>query len=291
MKDIHYLVQELKDLLVHGSEMNLADLQYNAEFLYDQWNYLSDILSNHGMSEFDGEKEFNGLYNKLLRLYPIKLSCYNRDPETLLAEDLDLGLCSYYDVGLEKLDENELRSIQQEVTNYISKRSVCDPSTEDAEFADILIKQHPVALLKQDDMIMLAAGLKDVTHSFVQYIECNRPDRWRWSIDTINISQYLFELMVETTYKTIKGVNLDDFTYDIRHAFIYHQADVPDWLEKAINESVDSLENILVDTLEYIEKNGYHKFDYEAWLRPVFYNVGLFGIIFTLEQEPINQKK
>lgn len=37
--------------------------------------------------------------------------------------------------------------------------------------------------------------------------------------------------------------------------------------------------------LDLIESNDWYAMDYEAWLRPVLYNIGIQGVLFALEQK------
>ena len=280
--DVFDFIKELKHLLLKGQEMDIDTLQYEAESLYHFYSKRVDKLLDNGISDIEGAKEFDGLYKKLKRAYPIETTVYDRDEESCLAEELDFGFPIEED-EVRHVNEGDLTRIQRNIINFIANRSVSDPYENDPEFADILIKQKPVVYVEQYDLMEMASGLKGITTSFVQYIEYYRPARWRWGIDLIVISQYLFELMVEITYKTISGENLDDLRYDIRQAFGYHQVDVPELMERAINESVVTLEELLSDTIDYVEKHDYHKLEYEVWLRPIFYNVGILGLKFALE--------
>lgn len=280
--DVFDLIKELKHLLLKGQEMDIDTLQYEAESLYHFYSKRVDKLLDNGIFDIEGAKEFDGLYKKLKRAYPIETTVYDRDEESCLAEELDFGF-PFEEDEVRYVDEDVLTRIQKNITNFIANRSVSDPYENDPEFADILIKQKPIVYVEQDDLLEMASGLKGITTSFVQYIENYRPARWRWGIDLIVISQYLFELMVEITYKTISGEDLDHLKYDIRQAFTYHKANVPELMERAINESVVMLEELLSDTIDYVEKHDYHKLEYEAWLRPIFYNIGILGIKFALE--------
>lgn len=285
-KTMQKFIDQIKVLLINEADLDEIELIYEAKSLHERYSRYLEKLLDQDIFECDGEKELEGLYKKLERLHEINPRAYSRDDMSHLACKLDFG--SGFDDEMQPVDDNELPLIQREITRFITNRERTDPYNDDPEFADILIKQRPSTQITNDDMMHLASYLQQLTHSFVSYIAHYRPEGWHWAVDTIMLSQYVFEHSAEATYKIITGTEADNLSYNIRHAFTYHEPDVPSWLKKALNESVTTLEEVVTDTISYINQHDYHKLDYEAWLRPVLYNIGLGGIIFTLEQTPKN---
>ncbi len=83
-------VKKLKD------ELDYGEMDFEVQQLNDEYYEILDDESDHSYAMLEGSKIVLGLITKLKRIHPIDSFSYNynRDPETHLAERLDLGLHS-----------------------------------------------------------------------------------------------------------------------------------------------------------------------------------------------------
>ncbi len=288
MKDfIKKYADKVKNLILNGEEIDLQDLSYKVEQLEQEFYRILEKEEDFGNVRLEGTEIVSGLITKLKRLYPIGVRSYNRDYETHLAQKLDLGFgyeekpCPY------EQDEETLGQLQKNVTLFLAKRSKNDPTEDDPEFANVLLTGESVHKLSYNQMNPIIGILTDLTHAFVNYIEYYKPEGWHWFIDCIILSQYIFEKIAELTYKVLNNEDTDDWSYNIREAFTYYEPEVSEELLAAINNKVGCLEDLVSDTIQFIENKDIDSCDFEVWLRPIFFNIGVQGMQFTLEQHKI----
>lgn len=278
------LIEQLRTLLKNRDEMDLDQLRYEAESLCRIYDAKSERLMNEGVFDWNGDKEFTGLNTKFERLYG-ECKAYDRDPRSLLAQKIDIIGLGFNDEII-KVEGEVLVAIQRTITLFIADRARKDTLEDDCEFAKILIKNKPVMQIEENKVMRIASYLQDITNSFTEYIRYYRQEGWSWSVDLIFLSQYIFEHIIEATYK-ISYDDSESLSFDIKDAFSYYEPDVPDSLKTASNEATPLLEDILYDIISFVETKGYERLDYESWFRPILYNIGILGMKYTLEQESI----
>lgn len=282
-KEMLQYVNRLKSLLRNEEELGERDLLDEVQLLHEDYERTLEMAERTGQFEAEGEKEFDGLFIKFKRLHEFEPALYDRDSNSGLACQLDFGFDFYQKEC--PFSEDELAGIQKSITVFMAKRAKENPCESDPEFAETLLTGVPRYKLDGDDLMNIVGNLTRLTHDFVDYISAYKPESWYWTIDCIVISQYIFEKMVELTYRKAMGENLDDYYYDIREAFTYYETNIPVQLQMQVNESVQLLEDVVYDTINYIDSKDFYTCDYEVWLRPIFFNIGVDAIEFTLEQD------
>lgn len=282
-KEMLRYANRLKALLRNEEELGERDLLDEVQLLHEDYERTLEMAERTGQCELEDEKEFDGLFIKFKRLHEFEPALYDRDSESRLACQLDFGL-GFYDKEC-PFSEDELDGIQKSITVFMARRAKEDPLESDPELAETLLTGVPRHKMDEDDLMKIVENLTRLTHDFVDYISAYNPEGWHWAVDCILISQYIFEKMVELTYMKAKGENLDDYYYDIREAFAYYETNIPVQLQKQVNESVLLLEDVVNDTINYIDSKDFYTCNYEVWLRPIFFNIGIDGIEFTLEQD------
>ena len=284
-----YLIKEytkkINAIIAKAETMDPQDLSYEVEQIEEEYYNALEKEEDHGRIHIEHANAIPGIITKLKRIYPTECELYNRDYESHLAQRLDFGFgyvekpCPYGQ------NEDTLILLQQSVTSFIANRAKVDPNVDEPEFSDVLLTGIPVNRFSDMEMSSFVSTLKDLSHSFVGYIDCYKPEGWHWSLDCILLSQYIFEKMAELTYKILKKEDTEDWSYDIEEAFSFYELDVPEPLLYAIYDKVETLENLLSDTIDYIDSKDIDSCDFEVWLRPIFFNIGLDAMLFTLEQE------
>ena len=260
------MIDELKALLRNEENLDERELHYEFEQLTDRYQFEEEYSDT-----FEG---FRILYE---RLHPI----YNRDPYSHLAirlvEDLDFE--DYYPQV-----DNDLEDVQRAITDFIANRVKTGPEGLEGEEEFLLVKHKPVVQITPEDAQTLFSYLKDVTIAIADFIYSHKPKGWHWVADTIAFSQFVFTHMVEATYKTVNNID-EEISANIKDVFSFYEPNVPDWLQDAVYASVHKLDDILYEAIDLIESNDWYAMDYEAWLRPVLYNIGIQGVLFALEQK------
>ena len=259
------MIDELKALLRNEENLDERELHYEFEQLTDRYQF---------------EEEYSYIFEGLRILYERLHPIYNRDPYSHLAirlvEDLDFE--DYYP----QVDD-DLEDVQRAITDFIANRVKTGPEGLEGEEEFLLVKHKPVVQITTEDAQTLFSYLKDVTIAIADFIYSHKPKGWHWAADTIAFSQFVFTHMVEATYKTVNNID-EEISANIKDVFSFYEPNVPDWLQDAVYASVHKLDDILYETIDLVESNDWYAMDYEAWLRPILYNIGIQGVLFALEQ-------
>lgn len=275
VKDVTF---EMRELLTHSSEFEREVIRKKSDDLYDK-------LASYSFSVKDRIvycPEFLGLQTRLAQLYQFPPHKCRREDHSKLAvyTDSDDFVESAFLYG----DTDEVYNIQRAVMNFLSEQFLFDPSEDNPQFAYLLIRHRVVSRIDKSDLESITANLKSVSRSFVEYLSKNKPQKWNWEEDIYVISRYLFDFVAEYTYKRVYHLDTADMNCNILDAFQYVDKDLPLWFVRRLDESVVVLESILCDTIDFIKDNKFHYRAYQAWIRPIFFIVGINAIWFTLEQ-------
>lgn len=220
-----------------------------------------------------------GTIQKFDRLHGNDSNFVVRDPESLLAKKLDLGLGTY--VPPCPFSEEDFPKIQKIIINHIIKRS----KTAEDENSKPLLKGVAQSELSREQMNYIVDKITRISHTLTDYVDNYDDGSWNWQVDCRFIVQYVFEKAAELTYKVAKGEDTDGIGYDIREAFSYFQLSVPEAFQMKLDSEVDKLNRIVLDTTDFIEKNNYHLCNKLTWFYPMVYDVALNGMFYTLEQK------
>ena len=236
-----------------------------------------DVFSTD--SEYEEQNAVWGLFKKFDRLHGNDSNFVVRDPESLLAKKLDLGLGTY--VPPCPFSEEDFPKIQKIIINHIIKRA----KTAEDENSKPLLKGVAQSELSREQMNYIVDKITRISHTLTDYVDNYDDGSWNWQVDCRFIVQYVFEKAAELTYKVAKGEDTDGIGYDIREAFSYFQLSVPEAFQMKLDSEVDKLNRIVLDTTDFIEKNNYHLCNKLTWFYPMVYDVALNGMFYTLEQK------
>ena len=272
--------QRIKDLLIEASTENadLDELAFEVDKLKDEFYNELESKSTSTEFVFEGEDDVKGLIKKYERLFGEESNYVNRDPESLLAKKLDLGLGTY--VPPCPFSEEDFPKIQKIIINHIIKRA----KTAEDENSKPLLKGVAQSELSREQMNYIVDKITRISHTLTDYVDNYDDGSWNWQIDCRFIAQYVFEKAAELTYKVAMGETPDEPEYDIREAFSYFQLSVPDNFQMKLDSEVDKLDSIVLDITDFIEKNDYHLCNKLTWFYPMIYNAALNGMFYTLEQ-------
>lgn len=273
--------QRIKDLLIEASTENadLDELAFEVDKLKDEFYNELESKSTSTEFVFEGEDDVKGLIKKYERLFGEESNYVNRDPESLLAKKLDLGLGTY--VPPCPFSEEDFPKIQKIIINHIIKRA----KTAEDENSKPLLKGVAQSELSREQMNYIVDKITRISHTLTDYVDNYDDGSWNWQIDCRFIAQYVFEKAAELTYKVAMGETPDEPEYDIREAFSYFQLSVPDNFQMKLDSEVDKLDSIVLDITDFIEKNDYHLCNKLTWFYPMIFDIALNGMFYTLEQK------
>lgn len=103
--------------------------------------------------------------------------------------------------------------------------------------------------------------------------------------EVCTLFQYIFDKVVEVTYKTINGIDIDDVIICVTEAFEYHEPDLPYYIQQKINVVISQTAAISSSTLNYIEQNCGSKGNYKDWLLPYLLLAVSLAMEFVLEMD------
>ena len=209
-----------------------------------------DVFSTD--SEYEEQNAVWGLFKKFDRLHGNDSNFVVRDPESLLAKKLDLGLGTYAPPC--PFSEEDFPKIQKIIINHIIKRA----KTAEDDNSKPLLKGVAQSELSREQMNYIVDKITRISHTLTDYVDNYDDGSWNWQIDCRFIAQYVFEKAAELTYKVAMGETPDEPEYDIREAFSY---------------------------TDFIEKNDYHLCNKLTWFYPMIFDIALNGMFYTLEQK------
>ena len=273
--------QRIKDLLIEASTENadLDELAFEVDKLKDEFYNELESRSTSTEFVFEGEDAVKGLIKKYERLFGEESNYVNRDPESLLAKKLDLGLGTY--VPPCPFSEEDFPKIQKIIINHIIKRA----KTAEDENSKPLLKGVAQSELSREQMNYIVDKITRISRTLTDYVDNYDDGSWNWQIDCRFIAQYVFEKAAELTYKVAMGETPDEPEYDIREAFSYFQLSVPDNFQMKLDSEVDKLDSIVLDITDFIEKNDYYLCNKLTWFYPMIFDIALNGMFYTLEQK------
>jgi len=269
-----------KDLLLKADsdDMDLEEIRFEIDRLQQEFYDVTEKHHNPDEYKIEGEDAVCGLFEKFERLYGEDSQIHNnRDSESGLSINIDMGFEGFQSQYLET--EEDPSSIQKEITTFISQRV----KTSEDEFEKPLLTGIVKTQITQGQVNSLVNNLTELSHSFTEYVDFYDKGSWNWKRDCIFIAQYVFEKAAELTYKVVFDKRSEEWSYDIIDSFSYFQIDVSEDLQEKIDGEVCKLQVILIDIMSFVERNDYNKLDKDTWFRPIIFNIGLEGMLFTLE--------
>lgn len=269
-----------KDLLMKADsdDMDLEEIRFEIDRLQQEFYDVTEKHHNPDEYKIEGEDAVCGLFEKFERLYGEDSQIHNNiDSKSGLSINIDLGFEGFQPQYFET--EEDPSSIQKEITTFISQRV----KTSEDEFEKPLLTGIVKTQITQGQVNSLVNNLTELSHSFTEYVDFYDKGSWNWKRDCIFIAQYVFEKAAELTYKVVFDKRSEEWSYDIINSFSYFQIDVSEDLQEKIDGEVCKLQDILIDIMSFVERNDYNKLDKDTWFRPIIFNIGLEGMLFTLE--------
>ena len=269
-----------KDLLLKADsdDMDLDEIRFEVERLQQEFYDVTEKHLNSDEYKIEGEDAVCGLFEKFERHYGEDSQMHNnRDVESCLSINLDWGFEGSQPQHLDT--EEDSISIQKKITTFISQRV----KTPEDEFEKPLLTGIVKTQINSDQMNLLVNTLTELSHSFTEYVDFYDKGNWNWKRDFVFIAQYVFEKVAELTYKVVFDKREDEWRYDITDSFVYFQIAVTEDLQEKIDGEVCKLQDILIDIMSFVERNDYNKLDKDTWFRPIIFNLGIEGMLFTLE--------
>ena len=269
-----------KDLLLKADsdDVDLDEIRFEVERLQQEFYDVTEKHLNPNEYKHEGEDAVCGLFEIFERHYGEDSQMHNnRDVESCLSIYLDWGFEGSQPQNIDI--EEDSNSIQKKITTFISQRV----KTSEDEFEKPLLTGIVKTQITQGQVNSLVNNLTELSHSFTEYVDFYDKGSWNWKRDCIFIAQYVFEKAAELTYKVVFDKRSEEWSYDIIDSFSYFQIDVSEDLQEKIDGEVCKLQDILIDIMSFVERNDYNKLDKDTWFRPIIFNIGLEGMLFTLE--------
>ena len=273
----------MRDYLLEANaeDADIESIAFEVESLGQEFYNKTDGNIASTDSEYKEQNAVWGLFKKFDRLHGNDSNFVVRDPESLLAKKLDLGLGTY--VPPCPFSEEDFPKIQKIIINHIIKRA----KTAEDENSKPLLKGVAQSELSREQMNYIVDKITSISHTLTDYVDNYDDGSWNWQIDCRFIAQYVFEKAAELTYKVAMGETPDEPEYDIREAFSYFQLSVPDNFQMKLDSEVDKLDSIVLDITDFIEKNDYHLCNKLTWFYPMIFDIALNGMLYTLENYSI----
>ena len=269
-----------KDLLLKADsdDVDLDEIRFEVERLQQEFYDVTEKHLNPNEYKHEGEDAVCGLFEKFERHYGEDSQMHNnRDVESCLSIYLDWGFEGSQPQNIDI--EEDSNSIQKKITTFISQRV----KTPEDEFQKPILTGIVKTQITSDQMKLLVNNLTELSHSFNEYVDFYDKGNWNWKRDFVFIAQYVFEKAAELTYKVVFDKRADEWRYDITDSFTYFQIAVTEDLQEKIDGEVCKLQDILIDIMSFVERNDYNKLDKDTWFRPIIFNLGIEGMLFTLE--------
>ena len=269
-----------KDLLLKADsdDVDLDEIRFEVERLQQEFYDVTEKHLNPNEYKHEGEDAVCGLFEQFERHYGEDSQMHNnRDVESCLSIYLDWGFEGSQPQNIDI--EEDSNSIQKKITTFISQRV----KTPEDEFQKPILTGIVKTQITSDQMKLLVNNLTELSHSFNEYVDFYDKGNWNWKRDFVFIAQYVFEKAAELTYKVVFDKRADEWRYDITDSFTYFQIAVTEDLQEKIDGEVCKLQDILIDIMSFVERNDYNKLDKDTWFRPIIFNLGIEGMLFTLE--------
>ena len=267
----------------NSTEIDIEELTFEVDKIIEQ--FYDEIEKNTNSTtneyEFDGEDAVKGLFTKFDRLKGVITKSDNRNPESGLAEYIDLECGIPYQTPPCPYSEESFPDIQKKIIDFLTERV---RKAKD-EYSRPLISGSIKQQMSQKQYNFITNNLIALSHSFNDYVEFYDKGNWNWQLDLEFIVLYVFDKAVELTCNVVEGKSTDGLHYNIREAFTFYHTAISDTLHEKIDGEIDKLHKIAIDVHSFIEQNNYHLCNKETWFRPVVFTIAVNGMRYVIEQE------
>ena len=167
-----------------------------------------------------------------------------------------------------------IKEIQQKIVQYGVSLSTISAENIETGF----LSMNRINPLENNQVLALSQETEKILIQFVQAFSNIKFERY----DSGNIFQYVFDKVVEVTYKVITDSEIDT-QFIPKEVYEYHEPDLPEYIQLKLTNKVGKLGIIHCRVIDYIEKNEYRTDDLNTWLLPLLLIATFIGIEFAQE--------
>ena len=135
--------------------------------------------------------------------------------------------------------------------------------------------------LEKGQALALAQETESILRQFVSAFEEHSPYKFE-GYDAGILFQYVFDKVVEVTYKVIIDVEIDT-QFIPSELFEYHEPDLPEYIQLKLTNAVGKVGHIFCRTIDFIDQKGYRSENLKDWLLPVLIVATYVGMEFAQE--------
>ena len=169
-----------------------------------------------------------------------------------------------------------IKEIQQKIVQYGVSLSTISVENIETGF----LSMNRINPLENNQVLALSQETEKILIQFVQAFSKIKFERY----DSGNIFQYVFDKVVEVTYKVITDSEIDT-QFIPKEVYEYHEPDLPEYIQLKLTNKVGKLGIIHCRVIDYIEKNEYRTDDLNTWLLPLLLIATFIGIEFAQEMD------
>lgn len=135
--------------------------------------------------------------------------------------------------------------------------------------------------LEKGQALALAQETESILRQFVSAFEVHSTNKFE-GYDAGIIFQYVFDKVVEVTYKAIIDAEIDT-QFIPSEPFEYHEPDLPEYIQLKLTNAVGKVGHIFCRTIDFIDQKGYRSENLKDWLLPVLIVATYVGMEFAQE--------
>ena len=132
--------------------------------------------------------------------------------------------------------------------------------------------------LEKGQALALAQETESILRQFVSAFEVHSTNKF----EGYDAGQYVFDKVVEVTYKVIIDVEIDT-QFIPSEPFEYHEPDLPEYIQLKLTNAVGKVGHIFCRTIDFIDQKGYRSENLNDWLLPVLIVATYVGMEFAQE--------
>lgn len=167
-----------------------------------------------------------------------------------------------------------VQEFQQEIVQYGASLSVFNATNIDSGF----LTMKRITPLDNDQLIALSSETEQILVQFTDAFSSVTLNGY----DSATIFQYVFDKVVEVTYKVIFNMDIDT-QFIPKEVYEYHEPDLPEYVQVKLTNVVGQILRIHSKTIDYLDKNGGRPTKQADWLLPVLLLASFIGIQFAQE--------
>lgn len=173
----------------------------------------------------------------------------------------------------------DIKEIQKEIVQYGVNISYCNIDNLETG----LLTMDRFNELEKVQMLALAQETESILRQFVSAFEEHTTNKFE-GYDAGILFQYVFDKVVEVTYKVIIDAEIDT-QFIPSEPFEYHEPDLPEYIQLKITYAVGKVGQICCRTIDFIDKNDYRTDNLNDWLLPLLVVATYIGMEFAQEMD------